>query len=370
MASPAPLRVAFAEDDSMFRLVESALLRARTAQVERVLDYFLGPEAEVGAQRLLAAADRFGLGSDIATVVRAEDEPLGRHLGDVDVLVVESEPVDARHLAQAGERLKLIVKFGRILDNIDTAAATQRGIAVATHPRRTNISCAEHAIGLMLALSRGIVVAHDAVTRRLDDPSRPRASTGRISTRFNWSGLTGIRLLHNQVLGLLGFGEIAREVAARAIALGMRVIYHKRKPVDPASLPPELRAARAVSMQELLAQSDVLSIHVPSNATTERLVDAAALATMKPTAVLVNTSRGAIVDERALEAALRSGAIAGAALDVHREEPVPVDCGLLRLDNVVWTPHVAAGTGWSVIDEVDSVVEALARGARGVTGGG
>lgn len=103
----------------------------------------------------------------------------------------------------------------------------------------------------------------------------------------------------------------------------------------------------------------------PSNAATERLINAAALAAMKPSAVLINTARGAIVDERALEAALRSGGIAGAALDVHREEPVPVDSGLLTLQNVVWTPHMAAGTGWFVIEEVESVVAALARIARG-----
>jgi len=357
--------VAFAEDDNMFRLMEAALLRERTAHVERVLEYFLGPEAEAGAGCLLAAADRFGLGPDVGAVVCGAGEPLQRRLGEVDVLVVEAARVGARHLEQAGVRLKLIVKFGRILDNIDTVRAAERGIAVATHPRRTTISCAEHTITLMLALSRRLIAAHDAVTRRLDDPHRVRASTGQGSTRFNWAGVGGIRLLHGQILGLIGFGEIAREVAVRAVALGMQVLYHKRAPLDPRSLPPELRAARPASLEELLAASDVVSIHVPSNGATERLVDAAALSMMKPSAMLVNTARGAIVDERALEAALRGGVIAGAALDVHREEPVPGDSGLLQLDNVVWTPHMAAGTGWLVIEEVESVVEVLARAARG-----
>jgi phosphoglycerate dehydrogenase-like enzyme len=368
MSSQDRFCVVFAEDDNMFRLVETAMLRRLTPRAQRVLDYFLGPEADAGAQRLLAAAERCGLEQHVRAVVRIASEPLERYLHDVDVLVVEAEPIGAELLERAGERLRLILKFGHILENIDTVRAAERGIAVATHARRTTISCAEHAIALMLALHRRIIVAHDAVARRVDDPIRPPTSTGAVSTRFNWAGVTGVRLLHGQTLGLVGFGEIAREVAVRASALGMSVIYHKRTPVDPRLLPPELRAARQVGLDELLARADVVSIHVPSNAATERLIDEAALAAMKPSAVLINTARGAIVDERALEAALRSGGIGGAALDVHREEPVPADSGLLPLENVVWTPHMAAGTGWLVIEEVESVVEALARIARGEIG--
>lgn len=365
MAGPERFCVVFAEDDNMFRLVETAMLRRLTPRAARVLDYFLGPEADAGARRLLAAADRYRLGTQVRATIRDESQPLERYLHDADVLVVEAEPIGAGTLEQAGERLKLILKFGRILENIDTACAAERGIDVATHARKTTISCAEHAIALMLALHRQLIGAHAAVVNPSDDPLRPRTSSGTVSTRFNWAGVSGVRLLHGQTLGLIGFGEIAREVAVRASALGMNILYHKRTPVDPGSLPPPLHAARRVGLAELLADADVVSIHTPSNAATERLIDAAALAAMKPSAVLINTARGAIVDERALEAAIRSGGIAGAALDVHREEPVPADSGMLRLHNVVWTPHMAAGTGWLVIEEVESVLETLARIARG-----
>jgi phosphoglycerate dehydrogenase-like enzyme len=365
MPTRSRFRVAFAEDDNMFRLVETAMLRRPTPRGQRVLDYFLGPEADAGARRLFAAADRFGLGADVQPTVRDGTEPLERYLDDVDVLVVESERIRGEHLERAGKRLKLVLKFGRILDNIDTDRAAELGIVVASHRRATTISCAEHVVTLMLALFRKLIEAHESVTRRLQDPSRPTTSTGRVSTRFNWGGITGVRLVHGQTLGLVGFGEIAREVAVRALALGMDVVYHKRTPVDPVSLAPALRPARQVPLEELLAMSDVVSIHIPSNQETERLIDGAALSAMKPSAVLVNMSRGAIVDEHALEAALRVGGIAGAALDVHREEPVPTDSGLLQLDNVVWTPHMAAGGGWFVIEEVESVVAALARAARG-----
>src|SRR5690606_31257604 len=120
-----------------------------------------------------------------------------------------------------------------------------------------------------------------------------------------------------------------------------------------------------VAFDQLLASADVVSIHVPSNRQTAHLIDAAALSRMRPAAWPVNTSRGAIGDEVALEAALRDGRIAGAALDVYREEPVPIDSGLLELDNVVWSPHMAAGSAWFVLDEVVDMLGTIAEVERG-----
>lgn len=354
--------VTFAEDDNMFWLMDMALQRSMTPQGQRVLRYFTGADTDRAAVRLFDAADAAGLG-DVRSVVRDPSRPLANHLDGTDMLVVEAERISGDDLEHA-EGLAIVQKFGAVLDNIDTRRARALGIPVATMQRRTTVSCAEHVLALMLALSRRLLAAHDGVVSRLDDPARPTVSTGQVSTAFNWGGVTDVRLLQGRTLGLVGFGEIAREVAVRATAFGMNVVYHKRSPVEPGSLPASLRLARHVGLDELLRTSDVVSIHLPSNPATDRLLDEAALATMKPSAWLVNMARGALVDERALEAALRGGRLAAAALDVHREEPIPLDSGLLRLDNVVLTPHMASGGAELVLQEVEQMLGLIAH-ARG-----
>jgi phosphoglycerate dehydrogenase-like enzyme len=213
---------------------------------------------------------------------------------------------------------------------------------------------------LILALARRTVVAHRTVVGTTAGAvARPTRSTGQTSTRFNWGEVHGIRVLEGTTLGLVGFGEIAREVALRATALGMRVIFHQRSALDRAPLDPRLAAAEQVDLDELLATSDVVSLHVPGNAGTERMMDADAFARMRPGSFLVNMARGSIIDEEALEAALRSGHLAAAGLDVHREEPIPRDCGLLSLEEVVLSPHVAGGSADFVLSEVVDLVRTL-----------
>src|SRR5262249_29454380 len=148
-----------------------------------------------------------------------------------------------------------------------------------------------------------------------------------------------IRVLADHTIGFVGMGEVARLVACRLRAMGMRVLYYKRTPLDSGE-EQQLGGIDYVALDELLARSDFVSIHVPYERATEKLVDAAFLARMKRGAYFINTARGGICDEKALYDCLKSGRLAGAALDVYRYEPVPPDCPLLDLDNVVWTPHI------------------------------
>jgi len=356
MTSPEPLVVTFAEPDNMFRLAEAALTGTITDHAQRILDYFLGSGAPSGAARLLATSAH-GL-HPLEVRVREDGQALEDLLPGTHVLVTEAERISAQHLDLAPE-LRLVQKFGSLLDNVDQQHASARGVPVATLRRITTVSCAEHTVMLILALARRTVLAHRTVVGAAGAVERPERSTGEVSTRFNWGEVHGIRVLEGSTLGLVGFGEIAREVALRATALGMRVVFHQRSALDRALLDPRLAAVEQVGFDELLATSDVVSLHVPGNPATERMMDADAFARMRPGAFLVNMARGSIVDEAALEAALRSGHLAAAGLDVHREEPIPLDCGLLGLDEVVLSPHVAGGSASFVLSEVEDLVRTL-----------
>ena len=227
-----------------------------------------------------------------------------------------------RKVIESAPRLRVISRYGIGLDNIDVAFATQRGIPVTRVPAYCLEDVAEHTLSLLLTLSRKTAL----FDRRI------RAGTWGIQEGLPLSRLTG------RVLGLIGFGKIARCVVPRARAFGLGVIA-----CSP-SLTPEQAApagVRAVDLETLLATSDFVSVHCPSTDQTRGLINADRLRRMKPTAFLINTSRGDIVYEEALCEALRSGQIAGAALDVRRREPPEAGDRLIALDNVIHTPHAA-----------------------------
>ncbi len=218
--------------------------------------------------------------------------------------------------------LEVVVRYGVGLDNIDVEYATGQGVPVAYVPDYCTIDVAEHTIALLLSLSRKVTRFDRGI----------RAGVWDIG-----EGLP-LRRLSGQVLGLIGFGRIAREAAARARALGLQVM------ASSPSLTPERTAdtgVEAVPLERMLAESDYLSIHCPSTEATRGMIDAGTLAKLKPTACLINTSRGDIVDEEALADAIESGRLAGAALDVRKQEP-PTECDRLAgLPQVVHTPHAA-----------------------------
>jgi D-3-phosphoglycerate dehydrogenase len=240
-----------------------------------------------------------------------------------DAIVVRSATKLTADLIDLATNLKVIGRAGVGVDNVDVEAATRRGIVVANAPESTVVSAAEHTIGLLVALARNIPQAHAALKQG----------------RWERKQHGGIELA-SKTLGVLGFGRIGQQVARRALGLGMRVVAF-----DPFVSPErfrELGVERVETADEVYAAAEFLTLHSPLTPETRRAIDAGAFAKMRDGVRLVNAARGELIDEDALLDALRSGKVAGAALDVFSSEPYTGP--LLELDNVVVTPHLAAST--------------------------
>ena len=264
--------------------------------------------------------------------MRAADDPIDRRAllagarGASAVVTLLTDEVDDAFLDAAGEGLRIVANYAVGYDNIDVAACTRRGVAVANTPDVLTEATADQAFALLLSVARRVREGHELVASGA------------------WAGWEPLQLLGQDVggatLGIVGMGRIGRAVARRARGFGMRVLYHNRH------RDPEAERELGVDFTEfdaLLEASDFLTLHTPLTEDTHHLIDATALARMKPTAVLVNTARGPVVDEAALVEALRRGAPWGAGLDVFEHEP-QVLAGLTTLDNVVLTPHTGSAT--------------------------
>jgi glyoxylate reductase len=235
--------------------------------------------------------------------------------------------VDDAFLDAAGPGLRVVANVAVGYDNIDVAACSRRGVICTNTPGVLVEATADIAIALILM-----------ATRRLGEAER----VIRARQEWTWSMFYMLGMgLQEKTLGIVGLGKIGTATARRARAFGMRVVYSGRRAADPA-LAAELEAER-LELDELLATADVVSVHCPLSDETRHLIDARRLGLMKPTAYLVNTARGPIVDEAALADALRSGTIAGAGLDVFEREPA-VEPALLDLENVVLIPHLGSAT--------------------------
>jgi D-3-phosphoglycerate dehydrogenase / 2-oxoglutarate reductase len=248
---------------------------------------------------------------------------LAETLAKADALVVRSATNVTAALLDAAPRLRVIARAGTGVDNVDVAAATARGIVVMNTPGANSVSVAEHALALMLALARAIPAADAAMKRGVWDKKR----------------LTGAEL-RGKLLGIVGFGRIGREVAARARAFGMEIVAH-----DPFIAPRTVGdlGVALVTLDDLLERADYVTLHVPATPETHHLVNASTLARCRPGVRIVNTARGELIDEAALAEAIERGAVAGAALDVFETEP-PRDNRLTQLPQVIATPHIAAST--------------------------
>lgn len=267
---------------------------------------------------------------DIRYCAEDDDTTFYRELPEADVLWHVLRPLSAQDIAQ-GTRLRLVHKLGAGVNTIAVEAATERGIAVANMPGANAPSVAEGTVLLMLAALRRLP-ALDAATRAgAGWPSD--ASLGET-----------VRDIGGCTVGLVGYGNVATRVERIVTAMDARVVHTSTR--DDGT--PGWR-----SLADLLAESDIVSLHLPLTDATRSLLGRAALASMKPDAVLINTSRGPIVDEEALADALRSGGLAAAGLDVFAVEPVAADNPLLTLDNVVLTPHVT----WYTADTMRRYLE-------------
>jgi lactate dehydrogenase-like 2-hydroxyacid dehydrogenase len=255
-------------------------------------------------------------------------ELLRRVAGCAGILSLLTDRVDDELLDAAGPGLRVVSNFAVGYDNVDVAACARRGVAVGNTPGVLTESTADLAFALILAAARRV------------------AEGDRFVRAGRWTTWGPMLLLgtevHGATLGIVGLGRIGQAVARRAAGFGMTVLYHGRT-----RAPEAVEAALGatwVGLDELLTRSDVVSLHVPLTPGTRGLIDARALARMRPTAILVNTARGPIVDGAALAAALRDGTIAGAGLDVTDPEPIRPDDPLLGLDNCIVVPHIASAT--------------------------
>lgn len=299
------------------------------------------------AEELLAP-----LRAEARVTVRAERAPaapgeLRRALADCDgVLCLLSDRVDAELLA-AAPRLRVVSSISVGVDHIDLGAARARGIAVGHTPGVLVETTADLAFGLLLAAARRLPEA-DAHVRR-----------GDWAAQAGWQpDLLAGRDLAGATLGLIGLGAIGCAVARRAAGFGLRVLGWTRSGREVPGVEP-------APLERVLAESDFVSVHVAATPETRGLLDATALAALKPGAILVNTARGDVVDEAALVAALRSGRLGGAALDVFAHEPLPADHPLLDCPNTVLVPHIGSASTATRTRMVELAVENLCRGLRG-----
>jgi lactate dehydrogenase-like 2-hydroxyacid dehydrogenase len=278
-----------------------------------------------GLTRVLAETDA-DLWTDALPPPR--DELLRRVRGVDGLLSLLTDRVDDELLDAAGPQLRVVSNFAVGFDNIDVPACTRRGIPVGNTPGVLTETTADFAFALLMAVVRRIPEGYDYV----------RAG--------HWKTWGPMLLLgpdvHHATLGIVGFGRIGKEMAKRAHGFDMTVLVHDAYP--PSAEEQVALGVTAVSQDELFARSDMISLHVNLTPDTRHLIDAAALARMKPTAVLVNTSRGPVVDQVALADALRRGVIAAAALDVTDPEPMAPDDPLLALPNCLIVPHIASAT--------------------------
>jgi D-3-phosphoglycerate dehydrogenase len=292
-------------------------LRPSSSSVKKVLvtDY-LGPALDVEREMLA------GIGAELMVAERGDSTELVTLAPEADAVLTNWRVVPPAAL-DAAPRCVIVSRYGIGVDNIPVEHATQLGILVTNVPDFCIDEVSDHALALVLSCARRIVPFDRATSRRT----------------WNLSAIApGMRRVRGQTLGLVGFGRLGQALADKAVPLGLRVLaYTPRLPRGPIS--PGIVGTD--DFEILLRQSDYVSLHAPSTPVTYHLINETALRLMKPTAYLINTSRGALVDEKALEQALRQHWIAGAALDVLTTEPAPDDHPLLGLDNLVATPHAA-----------------------------
>jgi phosphoglycerate dehydrogenase-like enzyme len=348
------------EDDYFTRLIQVVLDPAVPAARRRAFaDFFAHdePDFEGWCERTRSRA-----GDLLPVVVHlvASLPEMRLHLRSAIGLVVEALPVGPGEL-EAAPHLRVVQKFGVNLRNIDCAACVGRGIQVLTLRRRANISCAEHALMLMLMLARrarevdGLITVRRLVAVGLDYRPFDRSHTA----NANWPRIPGLRGLNEATVGIVGLGEIGREVASRAAAFGMHVNYHQRTRLPPDD--EQALQAHYVSLETLLVDSDFVVVAVSGSPETRHLLNRDRLALTKRGAFIVNIARADVVERAALIELLARKHLGGFALDPLYEEPARDDDELLRFANVILTPHTAAQPRFNALHDIENLVGGLAR---------
>ncbi len=280
--------------------------------------------------------------ADVDVKTGLPPEELAAIIGEYEGLMVRSETRVTAGIIEAGRKLQVIARAGVGIDNIDVEAATQRGIVVVNAPTANTAAAAEHAVALMMALARNIPQAHESVK-------------GGAWKRQSFVGVE----VRNKTLGIVGLGNVGSEVARRVQGFHMRVLGF-----DPYVSPQYARNLHVelVTLEEIFTQADFITLHLPLTPQSRNMIGPRELALMKPTVRIINCARGGLIDEQALDQALREGRVAGAALDVFAQEP-PRDLPLLKNEKVIVTPHLGASTREAqanvAIDAAEQIVSVL-----------
>jgi D-3-phosphoglycerate dehydrogenase len=326
---------------------------ARSDPVARARAATASGDGAAGAPKVLVAEPIGASGVELLRAHFEVDEGIGwspeelaQRIGGYEGIVIRSATKLTAELIERAARLRVIGRAGVGVDNVDVDAATRRGIVVANAPQSNVVTAAEHTMGLLLALARNI----------------PRAHMSLIGGRWERSKLSGVEV-YEKTLGIVGFGRIGQLVAQRARGFQMRVVAFD--PFVSAERYRELAVEKAASPEELYAQADFVTVHLPKTPETRGFIDAAAFARMKDGVRVLNVARGGLIDEQALRDALDSGKVGGAALDVFEAEPV-TEHPLFGYDNVVVTPHLGASTAEATdragYQSAEQVVAALTGG--------
>ena len=269
-------------------------------------------------------------------------------VADADYIVSGQIAVDAG-LLSAAKQAKLLHKWGVGVDNFDLDAAKAQGVTVARTTGSNAVPVAEFAVGLMIALLRNLAFGH--ATLRADGSWR--------TTTLPKESL----MISGKTVGIIGYGAIGQNVARMVKAFGCPVLYNKTRPLSAAEEAEQ--GVRFATVPEILAQADIVSLHCPMTPQTAGMIDRRALQSMKPKAVLINCARGGVVIESDLVEALKAREILGAATDVYEQEPVPADHPLLKLDNAVVTPHIAAMAADNFVSTINQMFGNIHRVSQG-----
>jgi phosphoglycerate dehydrogenase-like enzyme len=349
------------EDDPFLRIIQVILdpntPAARTAAFAHFVAHDL-PDFTGWLERLRAR-----LGGLYPAEVRlvVDEASLRASLAGARAVVVEGFKIGSAEIAAAARALKIVQKYGAVTSSIDRAACERAGVRVLTVKRRANVATAEHAFALLLALARKLARTANRIgveqlrAAGFDPTTFDRAHTA----NGNWGRVPGLWTLYGRQLGIFGLGEIGRELALRAAAFGLRIVYTQRNRL--AAEEERLYHATYVSLAELLAQSDCVSLHLPGGAATHGIIGRRELEMIKPGALLVNVSQPQLVDRAVLIETLASGRLGGFALDVPYEEPGRADDPLLGFPNVIVTPHLGASPRQNSLDDFEELLVNLAR---------
>jgi phosphoglycerate dehydrogenase-like enzyme len=277
------------------------------------------------------------------------------------VVVVEELSVGAEEITAAGSALKFVQKYGVTTRNIDSVACAGAGVSVLTIRRRANISTAEQGLMLMLALARQVTRHANLISMEQLRAAgyEPTTYQRQHTPNGNWARIPGMVTLYKRQLGIVGLGEIGRELALRALGLGMHIVYSQRTRL-PADVEQQYQA-KYCSLPELLATSDFISVHLPRSPATAGFIGRRQLSIIKPGAFLINVSQPNQVEREALCHALASGRLGGFGLDTFYEEPGDAADPLIEFPNVIVTPHLGGSPRWNSLDDIEEVIVSLSR---------